>query len=111
MAPNSRLFRHLAAPPVPHLLRLRRALDIGEIIAVEDLEGLIAALERRDRIGADDLAAGIVEIDLVLDPGVGAAPNDVMIVLPRSEEHTSELQSLMRTSYAAFCLKKKIPII
>src|SRR3546814_4332243 len=26
---------------------------------------------------------------------------------PRSEEHTSELQSLMRLSYAAFCLKKK----
>src|SRR3546814_7014090 len=29
----------------------------------------------------------------------------------RSEEHTSELQSLMRTSYAVFCLKKKINII
>src|SRR3546814_1310619 len=28
--------------------------------------------------------------------------------LPRSEEHTSELQSLMRISYAVFCLKKKI---
>src|SRR3546814_1261964 len=27
--------------------------------------------------------------------------------LSRSEEHTSELQSLMRTSYAVFCLKKK----
>src|SRR3546814_2807135 len=27
----------------------------------------------------------------------------------RSEEHTSELQSLMRISYAVFCLKKKIP--
>src|SRR3546814_2268397 len=27
--------------------------------------------------------------------------------LHRSEEHTSELQSLMRTSYAVFCLKKK----
>src|SRR3546814_1686543 len=27
---------------------------------------------------------------------------------PRSEEHTSELQSLMRSSYAVFCLKKKI---
>src|SRR3546814_1006613 len=26
---------------------------------------------------------------------------------PRSEEHTSELQSLMRTTYAVFCLKKK----
>src|SRR3546814_3873715 len=29
-------------------------------------------------------------------------------VLVRSEEHTSELQSLMRISYAVFCLKKKI---
>src|SRR3546814_10453204 len=28
-------------------------------------------------------------------------------VKPRSEEHTSELQSLMRISYAVFCLKKK----
>src|SRR3546814_5195955 len=28
----------------------------------------------------------------------------------RSEEHTSELQSLMRLSYAVFCLKKKIQI-
>src|SRR3546814_5583982 len=29
------------------------------------------------------------------------------IVASRSEEHTSELQSLMRISYAVFCLKKK----
>src|SRR3546814_6703651 len=29
------------------------------------------------------------------------------ISVPRSEEHTSELQSLMRISYAVFCLKKK----
>src|SRR3546814_7662151 len=28
--------------------------------------------------------------------------------VPRSEEHTSELQSLLRISYAVFCLKKKI---
>src|SRR3546814_2789287 len=28
-------------------------------------------------------------------------------IWPRSEEHTSELQSLMRISYAVFCLKKK----
>src|SRR3546814_10900897 len=28
--------------------------------------------------------------------------------IPRSEEHTSELQSLMRISYAVFCLKNKI---
>src|SRR3546814_6720717 len=30
------------------------------------------------------------------------------VALGRSEEHTSELQSLMRISYAVFCLKKKI---
>src|SRR3546814_10842878 len=29
------------------------------------------------------------------------------LLAPRSEEHTSELQSLMRTSYAVFCMKKK----
>src|SRR3546814_9518683 len=34
-----------------------------------------------------------------IQPGAGAAR--------RSEEHTSELQSLMRISYAVFCLKKK----
>src|SRR3546814_9736865 len=31
----------------------------------------------------------------------------VLVVMKRSEEHTSELQSLMRISYAVFCLKKK----
>src|SRR3546814_10492958 len=32
---------------------------------------------------------------------------DADAILTRSEEHTSELQSLMRISYAVFCLKKK----
>src|SRR3546814_2906043 len=31
-----------------------------------------------------------------------------IVLVKRSEEHTSELQSLMRISYAVFCLKKKI---
>src|SRR3546814_6599704 len=31
----------------------------------------------------------------------------IALPVPRSEEHTSELQSLMRISYAVFCLKKK----
>src|SRR3546814_2500676 len=34
-------------------------------------------------------------------------PGDYRPYEPRSEEHTSELQSLMRISYAVFCLKKK----
>src|SRR3546814_3196340 len=43
---------------------------------------------------------------LITDPGRGnSAP--FTRALARSEEHTSELQSLMRISYAVFCLKKK----
>src|SRR3546814_3195218 len=45
----------------------------------------------------------------------GRRANELLVMLPpcaalsggRSEEHTSELQSLMRLSYAVFCLKKK----
>src|SRR3546814_9604880 len=38
---------------------------------------------------------------------VVADTNSLHHTVPRSEEHTSELQSLMRISYAVFCLKKK----
>src|SRR3546814_5270740 len=34
-------------------------------------------------------------------------PQPCRLIVRRSEEHTSELQSLMRISYAVFCLKKK----
>src|SRR3546814_1550412 len=37
-----------------------------------------------------------------------AARQEIVINRRRSEEHTSELQSLMRISYAVFCLKKNI---
>src|SRR3546814_10012263 len=63
-----------------------------------------------DRIG---VAAGqperqagrrhLVEVDLV----TGAVDRLTPLVELRSEEHTSEIQSLMRISYAVFCLKKK----
>src|SRR3546814_4050385 len=36
---------------------------------------------------------------------------DIAALFGRSEEHTSELQSLMRISYAVFCLKKKTSIL
>src|SRR3546814_1870392 len=45
-----------------------------------------------------------------LPPGLSPTPlqaEDRCHAFERSEEHTSELQSLMRTSYAVFCLKKK----
>src|SRR3546814_9522135 len=45
-----------------------------------------------------------VRVDLA---DVGAGVGDRLLLDIRSEEHTSELQSLMRISYAVFCLKKK----
>src|SRR3546814_8242727 len=43
----------------------------------------------------------VVRVQAALHPWVA------YIVMPRSEEHTSQLQSLMRISYAVFCLKTK----
>src|SRR3546814_9270604 len=57
----------------------------------------------RVRIGAIRL---LPRAHLLGKGGVGEEDMILEIQLERSEEHTSELQSLMRTSYAAFCLKK-----
>src|SRR3546814_1477229 len=55
----------------------------------------------RGRIGRHDLEAGDMSVPAGIFLAVlGRDPG-------RSEEHTSELQSLMRLPYAGFCLKKK----
>src|SRR3546814_4566583 len=46
-------------------------------------------------------------ITLVAQETIDLGPDDRAALAARSEEHTSELQSLMRISYAVFCLKKK----
>src|SRR3546814_1589571 len=62
------------------------------------------------------LEAAAVEVDAAGEQGRGEGVAGKAAVAfavegegegPRSEEHTSELQSLMRISYAVFCLKKK----
>src|SRR3546814_1934703 len=55
----------------------------------------------------DDVGPGFEKLaaDLVGDTEAGGRD---LAVHDRSEEHTSELQSLMRISYAVFCLKNKI---
>src|SRR3546814_3577537 len=62
----------------------------------------------RRRGGVRERAIGMIRLKLkrAYEP---AAPDDGVRILidRRSEEHTSELQSLMRISYAVFCLKKK----
>src|SRR3546814_3581362 len=52
-------------------------------------------------------AAGGYAGHLLARAGARRVEQDRIVPLQRSEEHTSELQSLMRISYAVFCLKKK----
>src|SRR3546814_3320793 len=54
-----------------------------------------------------EVGQGVVGINLEFDIGIGFAKARDDRLEQRSEEHTSELQSLMRISYAVFCLKKK----
>src|SRR3546814_5554507 len=62
----------------------------------------LAAIEVGDRACPQRLHHG--------GPRIGRSGGEQIApsILERSEEHTSELQSLMRISYAVFCLKKKI---
>src|SRR3546814_5901574 len=53
---------------------------------------------------------GVPQLTAILDSVAVAAKHNVPVIADgglRSEEHTSELQSLMRIPYAVFCLKKK----
>src|SRR3546814_8541587 len=75
--------------------------EVGQLLAQDE------GRQRRVRRAAHRL--------LVLEGGVpegdvaarGATKDRVLPLAAKSEEHTSELQSLMRNSYDAFCLKKK----
>src|SRR3546814_5891863 len=73
------------------------------------------SLSKARRIAPILYKSGDTEVHVYAVPEHGLATiwdADVLIwaasqLLARSEEHTSELQSLMRISYAVFCLKKK----
>src|SRR3546814_2359682 len=98
---------HGSSGPIP-ITRIPRNRWGGLSRAVEK------ELEARGLPVQEDLNA--VQVD-----GVGPIPLNISpatrvssargYLTPRSEEHTSELQSLMRSSYAVFCLKIKIPNI
>src|SRR3546814_3173617 len=69
-------------------------LAVGSISA-----SVLGAALRRLRLGFSTTGSAGVSADVASSVGTSDAA--------RSEEHTSELQSLMRISYAVFCLKKK----
>src|SRR3546814_1669129 len=75
--------------------------------------GMQGALEQAVRLGLLDHPAGVHHQHPFGEIGDHAEvvgyddDRHASVGLDRSEEHTSELQSLMRISYAVFCLKKK----
>src|SRR3546814_1084539 len=78
----------------------------GELpIEVNDLEDEVTGLETRIQKFKDD----IDETEDTITARKNAIKESQTLIkkYKRSEEHTSELQSLMRISYAVFCLKKK----
>src|SRR3546814_1121249 len=106
--------------------------QIGDSIAVDGV--CLTAVEFGDDSFAADLSAETLNLTTAGDWNVGGGVNLERALTPakplgghmvvghvdgigtllvrhedarRSEEHTSELQSLMRSSYAVFCLKKK----
>src|SRR3546814_5327438 len=71
----------------PQQLDLKRQRNVAHFVQ-----------KQRAPIGLFDLALGRFD---------GAREGPFFVAEQRSEEHTSELQSLMRISYAVFCLKQK----
>src|SRR3546814_6330450 len=122
--PYTTLFRSSNNPAplwIPNdLLRLfkdHRVVGIPQNVGERDLAPMEALAFRHGSVAAYSDSAASLPPGINLDKSNEWAfdileifPNAVMFLsanLFRSEEHTSELQSLMRISYAVFCLKTK----
>src|SRR3546814_4962296 len=117
------LFRSVEFAGLERIVGARRASehahDLDAVIVAPqhpvwaEIEGLLRRMARDigrkfDAQAAPDLALAVPRIDLLdLKPRAREEEGRGEIGPDRSEEHTSELQSLMRISYAVFCLKKK----
>src|SRR3546814_6454001 len=89
-----------------------RISDWSSDVCSSDLQGLpgIAGAERIAARGLPGEGAGLgtaaAELERIADGSGAGFGLSAIAATHRSEENTSELQSLMRSSYAVFCLKK-----
>src|SRR3546814_8896897 len=81
----------------------------GRTITITPTKPRITAVQRRRRTTSPNqiTAAMVTNSGADYDSEIACAIGRWPIAQKRSEEHTSELQSLMRNSYAVFCLKQK----
>src|SRR3546814_7111705 len=98
--PFERRDAHMAAVAAADRRMMRVHRQVGDM---DRVAGIAAERDRIARQGlvADDLLARLRRRDAAQDETHRPRPTN------RTEEHTSELQSLMRISYAVFCLNQK----
>src|SRR3546814_4490685 len=95
--------RHIRALP----RRASRSTALFKLPCHHAMQNISARFQSKYRVIQLDIAATFGVEGLNLDLHSLALLPFCSFRRHRSEEHTSELQSLMRTSYAVFCLKKK----
>src|SRR3546814_3291486 len=87
---------------------LARLFSVHAVLLMSrDARHIAAAAPAGITLAPSDLAAAALTLETGEPSGRGVRKVDLADWQFRSEEHTSELQSLMRISYAVFCLKKK----
>src|SRR3546814_10024725 len=95
----------------PHPTLFRSAVGVGgtcrELSIPQESGSELAHPHVQVSVGGPRRSSDTVELDLPIEVERRVRSGSDELPLGRSEEHTSELQSLMRISYAVFCLKKK----
>src|SRR3546814_2489559 len=91
----------LTDTPFPYTTLVRSIRDAVKVVPIGALIGIVTGMMLT---WLSPIRNATPEILARTEPNL----LDLAVALFRSEEHTSELQSLMRISYAVFCLKKKI---
>src|SRR3546814_2298435 len=89
--------------------RASGAARAGAALMAERFRFSIHASDGAARTGEIEMRRGTIRTPAFMPVGTAAtvkAMRPAEVRAARSEEHTSELQSLMRSSYAVFCLKK-----
>src|SRR3546814_3117342 len=99
--PYTTLFRSLADIQDGHTVNGRSLVGLGRRI------GHVVRANDEGHIGLGEFAIDVFQLEYFIIRHARFGQQHVHMARHRSEEHTSELQSLMRISYAVFCLTKK----